>query len=317
LTHNASHPFRAVKEVSAHLRKGKADVLCCHGYKPDILGLLAGSGAGVPVLAVARGWTAATRKVRLNEALDRLVLRWMDRVVCVSEAQAQKVRQAGIPAERVVVIPNAIDAERFLSPDPLYKERLVQFFSVPCEHMVGAAGRLSPEKGFAVLVEAAASVLRQHSSAGFVLFGKGPLGADLSRTIADLGLQNRFILMGFREDFEQFLPHLDVLVLPSFTEGLPNVVLEACAAGVPVVATAVGGTPEIVEDGVSGFLVPPGDPEALAGKIMNLLANEEVRRAMGRQGKKRVVDHFSLAAQAAKYQEVLAEVIERRRTRIR
>jgi glycosyltransferase involved in cell wall biosynthesis len=317
LANNASQPFRAVNEVAAQLRQGKADILCCHGYKPDILGLLAGRWAKVPVIAVARGWTSATRKVRLNEALDRLALRWMDRVVCVSEAQAIKVRHTGISGRRVVVIPNAIDSERFRRPDPLYKERLDQFFPLPCEHIVGAAGRLSPEKGFAVLVEAAARVLHQHPRVGFVLFGEGPLRAALSRAVADHGLENRFILAGFREDFEQYLPHFDVLVLPSFTEGLPNVVLEALAAGVPVVATDVGGTPEVVDEGVSGFLVAPGDSEALANKIVNIVTDDEVRRALGRRGKKRVQEHFTPAAQAAKYQEVFAEVIEGKRTRIR
>src|SRR4051794_4226685 len=107
LEQNAPRYRAAVREVAGHLRRLGAEVLCCHGYKPDILGWQAAHRAGIPVVAVFRGWTAATLKVRLNEALDRLYLRRMDRVVCVSEGQAARVRRAGVPAGRVVVIRNA------------------------------------------------------------------------------------------------------------------------------------------------------------------------------------------------------------------
>src|SRR5919108_523234 len=100
---------------------------------------------------------------------------------------------------------------------------------------------------------------------GFVLFGEGPCRTELLHKVNAAGLAGSFVLAGFRADLDRFLSQLDLLVLPSHTEGLPNVVLEACAAGTPVVATAVGGTPEVIEDGLSGLLAPPGDPEALAG----------------------------------------------------
>src|SRR5437660_11632373 len=100
-------------------------------------------------------------------------------------------------------------------------------------------------------------------------------------------MEGRFILAGHRSDLDGFLPFLDVLVLPSYTEGLPNVVLEASAAGVPVVATAVGGTPEVVEDGVTGYLVPPGDPEALAGRVRDVLAMPDGGRTLGQRGRQR------------------------------
>ena len=116
-----------------------------------------------------------------------------------------------------------------------------QFFHKPLKRIVGAAGRLSPEKGFEQLIEAARMVTAQDADAGFVLFGDGPLRAALSRQIAASNLAERFILAGFRADLGKFLPHLDLMVLSSYTEGLPVVLLEALAAGVPVVSTAVGG----------------------------------------------------------------------------
>src|SRR5262245_17653718 len=106
LRHNFPHVRRAAWEVAGRLRRLRADVLCCNGYKPDVVGWLAARQAGVPVVSVSHGWTAATWKVRVYEALDRFLLRWMDAVVCVSEGQARKVRQAGVPPDRVVVIRN-------------------------------------------------------------------------------------------------------------------------------------------------------------------------------------------------------------------
>jgi glycosyltransferase involved in cell wall biosynthesis len=225
-------------------------------------------------------------------------LRWIDRVVCVSERQAAKVRRAGVREDRLAVIRNAVRADDFPQPHPAKRDALERMFPKRPRRIVGAAGRLSPEKGFGVLAEAAACT---DPNIGFIHFGCGPLRKQLEHRIAALGIGDRFVLGGFSNDLDQFMPCFDALALPSFTEGLPNVVLEAFAAGVPVVATAVGGTPEVIEDGVSGYLVPPGKPVSLAERIHELLANDTARRAMGDQGRQRVLDEFTFEAQARQY----------------
>ncbi len=308
LEHDTPHLRAAVRELAAALRRAGADVLLCNGYKASLLGRIAARRVGIPLVAVSRGWTAESWKVRLYEIADRLNLRWMDRVVCVSDGQAAKVRRAGVPAERVVVIRNAIRADRFDNPDPAYRERLLSLFPDPPRRVIGAAGRLSPEKGFGVLVEAAGRVLREDGGAGVVLFGDGALRGALARQIEAAGLAGRFVLAGFRADLDRYIPWLDVIVLPSFTEGLPNVVLEACAAGVPVVATAVGGTPEVIEDGENGYLAPPGDAKALAGCVLAVLGAEDGGRGMGEYGRRRVRAEFTFDAQAAQYRRLFAEV---------
>jgi glycosyltransferase involved in cell wall biosynthesis len=136
---------------------------------------------------------------------------------------------------------------------------------------------------------------------GFVLFGEGRLRAELNRQIAEAGLSDRFILAGFHRDLDSLLPGLDVLIQSSFTEGLPNILLEALAAEVPVVATAVGGTPELVEQGVNGLLVPAGEPSALAKGIEEMLSSESRRQTMGRRGRDRVGALFTFEAQASQY----------------
>jgi len=298
---NAPHFLRASGEIAEWLRRLGADVLCCSGYKPDLIGWLAARRAGVPVVAIAHGWTAATAKVRFYEALDRRVMRRMDAVVCVSEAQGAKVRRAGVPAERAPVVRNAIRAEAFGPPDPVCREMLLGLFAQRPERIVAAAGRLSPEKGFDQLIDAAALLTPRHPGAGFVVFGDGPLRDDLTTRIAERGLQGRFVLAGFRPDLERLLPACDLAVSSSHTEGLPVVVLEEMAAGLPVVATAVGGTPEVVEEGVTGRLVPSADPAALARGVAELLASPDTARAMGLAGRRRVEEHFTFAAQAEQY----------------
>jgi glycosyltransferase involved in cell wall biosynthesis len=310
LQENAPHIHRAACEVAGHLTRLGADVLCCNGYKPDVIGWRAARRAGVPVIAISHGWTAATWKVRFNELIDRLVLRWMDCIVCVSAAQAERVRRAGIAPKRIEVIRNAVCTEPFDKTDPLYRPLMQSWFDRPRKHIIAAAGRLSPEKGFDQFLAAAGLMIEQNADGGFILFGDGPLRSTLQRQIAERSISGAFVLAGFRSDVQRFLPSCDVAVLSSWTEGLPVIVLEALAAGVPVVATAVGGTPEVIEDGINGFLVPPGDPAALAQRIRDALRDDSLRRGMGERGRQLIREQFTFAAQAQAYEQLFAKLIK-------
>jgi glycosyltransferase involved in cell wall biosynthesis len=294
----------AARELHGAVQRSGAHLLCCHGYKANLLGLWTARRLGIPALSVSRGWTAESLSVRLYEALDRYVLRFMDHVVCVSEGQRAKVLRAGVAAKKTSVIHNSVQVTE-QEPDPAYALHLKNMFAAPVERIVCAAGRLSPEKGFDVLVDAARLVLDRDAAAGFVLFGDGRLRGLLEGMVARHGMKDRFVLAGFHGDVRRFMPHVDIMVLPSFTEGLPNVALEACAAGKPVVATAVGGTPEVIADGLNGHLVPAGDAAALAGAICKLLGSQAERQAMGKNGQTRVREEFSFGRQSRQYQELL------------
>lgn len=322
IEHDMPHLIAAYRDLVAILRAAKVDLLCCHGYKADLLGLLAARHLRIPVISVSRGWTAECARVQLYEMLDRRVLRHMDRVVCVSEAQAEKVRRIGVRRDKVVVIRNAIRPERFRNCDETYRQKLLAMFSaaqrsrVPCSvsapFVVGAAGRLSPEKGFSVFVSAAQELLASplpesvSRSPLFVLFGDGPLRESLARQIADAGLQDKFILAGFHADLDRYLPHLDLFVQSSYTEGLPNVVLEAMAAGVPVVATDVGGTSELIEDRKTGRLIPPGDSRQMADCMRDALRQDDAEMRL--RAKNRVNEQFGFAAQATQYRNLLVQL---------
>ncbi len=300
---------RAFRELVGLLQDTGASALLCHGYKPGVLGRLAARKLKIPVIAVSHGWTGESLRVRVFDWIDRINLRWMDQVACVSEGQAKKVRRYGVPSGKVRAICDAVRVERFDNPDDKYRGQLESLFPEKPEVIVGAAGRLSIEKGYRFLVDAAAEVVREHPRVGFVLFGDGPLRDDIAGRIESQGLADKFQLPGFASDLDKSDPHFDLFVLPSCTEGLPNVVLEAFAARVPVVATAVGGTPEAVEDGVNGYLVPPGDAGPLADRIARLVSDPAARQAMGDAGRRRVAKEFSFAGQAEAYRKLLAPLV--------
>jgi glycosyltransferase involved in cell wall biosynthesis len=311
LTVDFPRVLATIREITGLLRDTSCTVLLCHGYKANILGRLAARRVGIPAVAVSRGWTGETRKVKLYEWLDRRHLRFMDHVVCVSEGQALKVRHwCKVPVSRCSVIRNSARLAAFENRDPSARGRLLGFFqgTSGISRVVLAAGRLSPEKGFGVLVQAAARICRENPDTGIVLFGEGVLRAELTARIAELGLTGKVVLPGFRTDLDSLIGAADIVVLPSYTEGLPNVALEASAAGVPVVATAVGGTPEAVADGVSGFLVPPGQPELIARRVNELLLDSVVRAKFGAAGRDRMRTLFTFESQANAYLKLIAAV---------
>jgi glycosyltransferase involved in cell wall biosynthesis len=311
ISHTNPHFVRMVADVVGELRATRADVLVCHGYKADVIGWLAATIARVPVISVSRGWTGHTWKVRLNERLDRFMLRLMRAVVCVSEGQAAKVRSAGVRPDRVHVIHNAIDAARFDGTNRSGLAVLRGMFATPPEVMVVGVGRLSPEKGFDQLITAMRSVVAADRTVGLVLLGDGPMRVQLETQVRETGLASHIIFAGFRPDIDRLVQGADILAQSSYTEGLPNVVLEACAAGIPVVATDVGGTGEVVENGVNGYLVKSGDPDALATRILDLTRSPELRRTMGGYGRARVTSHFSFTRQCASYRALFDSLLPR------
>jgi glycosyltransferase involved in cell wall biosynthesis len=313
LAHDTPRLLAARRELVGLLRDLRADVLLCHGYKANLVGRAAARKAGVPAVAVARGWTGQDFRVRCYDRLDRLLLHRFERVVAVSEGMAQAVRAAGVPAARVRVIRNAARPDAFRDPDPAHRRAMESLFPRPGDRLILSAHRLTPDKGTHVLVEAARRVVREDPAARFLVCGDGASRPELERQVRDARLAEVFVFAGFRTDLDAWMPNADLFVLPSFYEGLPNVVMEASACGVPAVATAVFGTPEVLHDGVTGYLVPAGDPAALAERILRLLADPGLRRRMGDAGGALVRRQFTFEAQARSYVDLFAELRPERR----
>lgn len=294
----------SVLDLIKVLKKDSIEVLCTHGYKPDLIGRLASWAAGVPMIAVSRGWTGENGKVRLYEGLDKKVLRLADHIIPVSGGQKEKIKRLGVREEKLTVIYNGVELDGARSPSGALKK---EFGLSPETALIISAGRLSPEKNFAGLVQAARTVVGR-ADAAFIVFGDGPLRKELENKASEAGLGGRFLFPGFRKDVSALFAEADVFALPSFTEGLPNVVLEAYACKRPVVATAVGGTPEVVRDGVTGFLVKPEESGLMAERILELVVDEGLRIRMGEKGFERVKEIFSFDSQTEKYLEVYSAI---------
>ncbi len=299
---HTNHPFNplAIARLKTILRENRVAILCSHGYKANVLGRLAAWLLDIPLLAISRGWTAESRKIRFYEWLDKIFLKVASHVVAVSAGQKDKILKLSIGPERVTVIHNAICLE---SPAGTVARCIRSELGLPRGSvLVVSAGRLSPEKNHAGMIDVARIVCPQAPEVYFIIFGEGFLRPHLENYLRMAELSRRVLLPGFRKDLPAILPEIDIFMLPSLTEGLPNVALEAFAARKPIVATSVGGTPEVVRHEFSGFLAKPDEVELLAGYVMRLVTDPPLRDEMGNRGFQHVRDTFGFEQQTRSYE---------------
>ncbi len=238
----------------------------------------------------------------------------VDHVTIISQTAADRfIRDRIVPAALLEVIPNGVDTERYREVPAGTRERLRRSLGLDGEFAWLAVGRFEQAKDYPTMLRAFARVHAAHPAAVLLLVGRGSLQADTQSLAASLGLDGRVRFVGTREDVPEFMTVADGYVMSSAWEGMPMVLLEAAAAGLPIVATMVGGNPEVVRDGTTGYLVPPGDDEALAGAMLRLMTlPEEERRAMGGRGREEVGQHYGLARVVDRYEAVYREVLRRR-----
>ncbi|HSH03965.1 MAG TPA: glycosyltransferase [Anaerolineae bacterium] len=279
------------------LRRERPFLLHCWLYHANIIGRLVGRLAGVPRIITAR------RNVDIGgerrEKVKRLTAGWDDGVIAVCELARQKELAASGQAEaKVVTIYNDIDVAKF---ERVGQVALRAGWGIGAEDVVWVAvGRLHEQKGHETLLAAWARVCAEEEGCWLLIVGEGELEAGLRRQAAVLGVEERVIFTGGRQDVPDILAVCDGFVLASYWEGLPNVVLEGMAAGLPVVATAVGGTPELVVDGETGMLVPAREAAPLAAALLALTRDGERRRAWGAAGRRRAEVMFAPGTMAAK-----------------
>ncbi|MDD5556204.1 MAG: glycosyltransferase [bacterium] len=294
---------RLMRVVRPHLVHGVLPVAC-------VVAGLAARLAGVPLIVTGRRSLGLYRDGRpLLRFLERVVGRRTDRVVANSEAVlADAIARERLSPEKVLVIRNGVRIPA-APPRASWRDIVGEEIGGP---VVCLPANFFPYKGHMDFLEAAAAVAREAPRARFVLVGDGSLRAAIERRAAEPGLAGRVRLLGVRPDCRDIMALSDVVVLASHEEGFPNVVLEAMAAGRPVVATRVGGVPEAVEDGVTGLLVPARDPAALAGAIGRLLSDRDAARRMGMRGLDRARREFTVERMVGAYEDLYEELLARK-----
>jgi starch synthase (maltosyl-transferring) len=283
-----------------------ADIVHSFLFHANMAARLAAIGTGVT--AVVCSARVAERSRPRRRKLECWTHRLVNVEVCVSNGVRDFLAAGGFPREKLVVIPNGVDARRFEGRDPAFKERLGISPDTP---LVATIGRLHEQKGMAYFLRAAASVRHSRPKCHFLLVGTGPLEAELRALAKQLHLEGSVTFFGYCGDVPSVLKATDVFVLASLWEGMPNAVLEAMAAGAPVVATRVEGVADILEHERTGVLVLPRDVPGLASALLRLLDDPARAARLAQAAQSHVREHFRIEAMVRRHEQLYAGLLAR------
>jgi glycosyltransferase involved in cell wall biosynthesis len=283
-----------------------------HDYKSNALGLLLARFWPMRLVTTVHGWGVAVKRMRLFRGLDRLCLPYYESVICVSQDLRDQCLAAGVPAERCLLLENAIDTDDYRRRQPRAEAK--QRWGLRPERLaIGAVGRLSREKGFDLLIRATSRLVSQGHDVELVIAGEGDQRSALEALVAELGCGDRVRLIGYCADTRPFYEALNIFALSSLSEGLPNVLLEALALELPAVASAIAGVPRVVRDGENGLLVEAGSVDALADALARLVAGDELRQRLGQAGRLSVERDFGFAVRMQKMRALYDTLLSTRR----
>jgi glycosyltransferase involved in cell wall biosynthesis len=299
---------RLAFRLAALVRDQAFDIVHPHEGSSDIVTYAMRAIHRVPIVTTAHGFIGNSGKQRFMVALDKRVMRGFDRVIAVSEKMQRDLIAAGVPGSKVTLLHNAIVLEKYRRTGETGALTAAVGRPLPRPALV-SIGRLSPEKGHADLVDALAKVAATGRRISAVFAGDGPSRADLTARIQAAGLQDWIHLPGYVQQPARLLQEADLMVLPSHTEGLPNAALEAFAMEVPVLATRVGGTPEVVTDGETGRLVPARSPESLAAGIISFLDDGATWRGFTAEARRVVETRFDFKIRTSKLEAIYDEMM--------
>ena len=284
--------------------------------QPDIVHVH--SRRGADLWGAAAAWrmrvpAIVTRRVDNpeNPFLARFKYRFYKRIVTISEEIRRVLHAEGISSEKIEVIPSAVDTQRFntICDQEWFR---AEFGLKPNHRTIGMLAQFIPRKGHRFLISAAPAILSHCPETRILLFGKGPLQNSIRQQCSRQQLGDKILFAGFRDDLERILPCLEVVVHPATLEGLGVSLLQAAAAGVPIVATRVGGIPEIVENGINGYLVEAGDGQSIANCVISLLKDPIKSKRFGSCGRKKIEAQFSIDRMVKSYLSVYRQVLAER-----
>jgi len=302
--------WRVVKQFLAICRREQVAIWHGHDYKSNALGLLLRRFWPMRLVTTVHGWVKHTRRTPLYYRIDEFCLPRYETVICVSHDLRDRCLEIGVPQDRCVLIENAIDTDEFARrTDGTDAKR--QLGVAPNRLVIAAVGRLSAEKGFDLLIRAAVRLFESGIDGQLLIAGDGDAAQALQSLAAELGVADRVRLLGYLSDPRPLYEAADVFVLSSLREGLPNVVLEAMALQVPVVATRIAGVPRLISDGETGVLVEPGSVPELAAGLARLLDAPAARPRLAAAGRRMVVEYFSFSARMRKIRAVYDRLLNR------
>jgi glycosyltransferase involved in cell wall biosynthesis len=301
--------LRSVGRVAEHLRRWRADLLHCHLPLSGVVGRWAGRRAGVPVVYTEHN--VQERYRLLTRRLNMSTWRLQERVIAVSGEVAASIALRMDSSTPVVVVPNGVDVERF-DPDSVDAGAVRRELGIPAEApVVGTVAVFRAQKRLHDWLAVAQAVLARHPDARFLLVGDGPLRGELRDAAAARGLDHAVVFPGLRDDVRGYLAAIDVYLMTSIYEGLPVALLEAMAMRRPVVATPVGGIPEVVRDGESGRLVGVGDVAAAAAATLDLLGDRQRAAGLGAAARRTITERFSASAMVRRVESIYDEILQR------
>ena len=295
------------------IRSEKVDIVHAHDYKTNLIAVLLRPFLRYKLVSTAHGWVTKSLKLEIYYFLDKLALRYSNKVLCVSTDLRDELLRWGVSSDKVIYLRNGVDTDRFRRI-PAESKLRTELRLRPDQPLVGGIGRLSPEKDFSTFLRVAHRVVREITDAVFVLIGEGPDRASLERLAGDLGLRGRVLFLGQRHDILDVYHALDLFLLTSAREGLPNVVLEAMAMELPVVATDVGGVRGVMTHGLNGLLCRSGDVDGLAQATVTLLRDRVRAQRLGAAARETVCRECSFAERVRKLEGLYLELMGRQGT---
>lgn len=299
-----------IVQILRYIKRNNIHLVHSHGYKPNIF-MSVIPRQGIKVLSTVHGWAKQTSNAKgiAYEFIDSLSLRTMDKIVVVSKAVCQDLTQRGITKDKIEVIYNGIPLDDLKAN---FIGSLVRTeYGIPQSTFVlGAVGRLAMVKGYQYLIDAMQSVVDTISDCKLLIAGEGPLKDELFHRIAKHNLASHITLVGYQTPIPRFLSMVDVFVMPSLSEGLPIALLEAMAYSKPVLASSVGGIPEVITNRKNGILVPPADSKALADSIKELFYNQILRTKITSLSKELIENKFSSKNMARQYLSLYSNLVQ-------
>lgn len=298
------------RRLVAEIKQSRPAILHAHDYKTNVLGVMLGRRFGLPVMTTLHGYGLGGGRLNWYYRIERWALRRMDRVVVVSEDLRHYALKQGVHPERCVLIENAIDTGEYVRTIDVEEARAR--VGVSCRSMlVGGVGRLCAEKAFDRLIRAVHELNRGSAAAELLLIGEGDERSRLENLVRELACEQTVRLLGYRADTMTLYQALDVFVLSSLREASPNVVLEAMAMEVPVIATRIAGVPKLIEDGVNGLLVEPDDVQGLTQALLRLMSDNELRKRLAQAARQTVATKYSFAVRMQKMRSIYDNLLGR------